>query len=80
MAQPDTPQSDYDSPWKEVIEQFFPQFMLFFFPQVYAAIDWSKGYTFLDKEFQKVTRDAQTGKRYVDKLVQVYLLNGQETW
>ena len=75
-----SPQSDYDSPWKEVIEQFFPQCMHFFFPQVYAAIDWSKGYTFLDKEFQKVTRDAQTGKRYVDKLVQVYLLNGRETW
>ncbi|MBE2197968.1 MAG: hypothetical protein IAE79_05110 [Anaerolinea sp.] len=80
MTKSDKPQSDYDSPWKDVLEQFFPQFMIFFFPQIHAAIDWSKGYVFLDKEFQKVTRDAQTGKRYVDKLVQVYLLNGQETW
>lgn len=48
---------EYDSPWKDVIERFFPQFMLFFFPQAYAAIDWSRGYTFLDKEFQKITRN-----------------------
>lgn len=80
MAKPKQHQSDYDSPWKEVIERFFPQFMAFFFPKAHAGIDWSKGYTFLDKEFQKVTRDAKTGKRYVDKLVQVYLLDGQETW
>ena len=74
------PPTDYDSPWKEVIEHFFPQFMAFFFPQAFQAIDWSKEYTFLDKEFQKITHDAETGKRYVDKLVQVYLRNGQETW
>ncbi len=75
-----SPQPDYDSPWKEVIEQFFPQFILFFFPHIHTAIEWTKGYAFLDKEFQQITRDAQTGKRYVDKLVQVVLSDGQETW
>ena len=54
--------------------------MAFFFPEVYAAIDWSRGYTFLDKEFQKISRTAKTGKRFVDKLVQVYLLTGDEAW
>ena len=80
MAQPDQLTPEYDSPWKEIIEFFFPQFMAFFFPAAHAAIDWTLGYTFLDKEFQKITRTAQTGKRYVDKLVQVHLRSGEQTW
>ncbi|MEZ4528402.1 MAG: DUF4351 domain-containing protein [Desulfobacterales bacterium] len=67
-------------PWKEVLEQYFQEFMAFFFPDAHAEIDWSKGYEFLDKEFQKITKDAATGRRYVDKLVKVFLLNGDETW
>lgn len=34
----------------------------------------------MDKEFQKITRTAQTGRRHVDKLVEVHLRGGQETW
>jgi len=74
----DTP-SDYDSPWKEIIERYFPEFMAFFFPEVYAAIDWTKEYRFLDKELQQVVRDAETGSRYVDKLVQVTRKGESET-
>ncbi|MBC6420054.1 MAG: Yae1 family protein, partial [Prochloron sp. SP5CPC1] len=36
--------------------------------------------TFLDKELQKIVRDAQLGRRYVDKLVKVWLKNGDEQW
>jgi len=54
--------SDYDSPWKEIIEQFFPEFIAFFFPHIYNDIDWSRGYEFLDKELQKIVRDSQTGR------------------
>ena len=25
--------SDYDSPWKEMLEGYFPDFMAFFFPE-----------------------------------------------
>jgi hypothetical protein len=32
---------EQDTPWKEIIETLFPQFMGFFFPEAYAAIDWS---------------------------------------
>ncbi|WP_446011521.1 hypothetical protein [Candidatus Electrothrix sp.] len=71
---------DFDSPWKEALDAYFPEFMGFFFPDIHAAIDWSCGYTFLDKEFQKITRDAATGRRHVDKLVQIFLINGGETW
>ena len=54
--------------------------MDFFFPEAYSAIDWSKGFDFLDSELQQVTREAETGKRIVDKLVKVYLCNGKEKW
>jgi len=72
--------TDYDSPWKEIVEQFFPEFITFFFPHIYADIDWSRGYEFLDKELQKIIRDSQTGRKHVDKLVKVWLKNGDEAW
>ena len=75
-----TPQADFDSPWKEIIERYFPDFMAFFFPQAYTEIDWKRPYTFLDKELQQVVREAETGQRRVDKLVKVFLQDGQETW
>ncbi len=70
---------EYDSPWKIAIERYFPEFMAFFFPKAHARIDWSAGYVFLNKELQQVVRDAELGRRYVDKLVQVRLLDGGET-
>jgi Domain of unknown function (DUF4351) len=69
-----------DTPWKQILEGYFPQFMAFFFPEACRAIDWSKGFDFLDSELQQVTLEAETGKRIVDKLVKVYLRNGEEKW
>jgi predicted transposase YdaD len=77
---PQTDQADYDSPWKDVIEAFFVEFMQFFFPRIYKQIDWSQGFVFLDKELQKITRDAAATRNTVDKLVKVFLLGGQEIW
>jgi hypothetical protein len=71
---------DYDSPWKEAVEQYFTEFMAFYFPKAYTAIDWEQGYAFLDQELAAVVRDAELGKRYVDKLVRVSLQNGDEQW
>jgi len=59
--------SDFDSPWKEALEQFFPAFLEFVFPQVHAAIDWSREYEALDKDLQQIVREAAVGRRYVDK-------------
>ena len=72
--------TDYDSPWKEALDCYFEAFMAFCFPQAHAEIDWSRGYEFLDKELQQVVRDAELGRRLVDKLVKVWRLNGQEEW
>ena len=72
--------TDYDSPWKNVLERYFPEFLAFFFPVVHAGIDWSQGYIFLDKELQKVVRDAVLGRRWADKLARVTGRDGVEDW
>jgi hypothetical protein len=69
--------ADYDSPWKDFIELYFRDFLKFFFPEIEADIDWDKPIRFLDKELQKVVRDAEIPRRYADKLVQVYRRNGE---
>ena len=74
------PRADYDSPWKELLEGHFRSFLEFFFPTAAADIDWTRGYTFLDKELAQVVRDAELGRRYVDKLVRVWRSGGVETW
>jgi len=71
---------NYDSPWKEAVEHYFPEFIEFYFPRAYAQIDWSKEHVFLDQELRAVVQDAELGKRFVDKLVRVTLLNGDEKW
>lgn len=73
-------QQDYDSPWKDILDLQFEEFMAFFFPDAHIQIDWQAGYEFLDKELQKITLDAALGRRVVDKLVKVQLQDGQEQW
>jgi hypothetical protein len=74
------PNTDFDTPWKDVLEIYFEDFVSFFFPQAHAGIDWNQGFEFLDKELQQVVRDAELGKRLVDKLVKIYRMAGEETW
>ena len=69
-----------DQLWKTIIETLFHDFTAFFLPDLYPHIDFTKPHTFLDKEFQKLFPDSQKGKRYVDKLVKVYLKDGNEQW
>jgi hypothetical protein len=72
--------SDYDSGWKEVIEGYFEEFFLFYFPHIHKDIDFSKPVVFLDKEFSKIVKESKEKKRRADKLVKVYLKNGNEQW
>ncbi|MCP4155168.1 MAG: hypothetical protein GY757_46010, partial [bacterium] len=72
----DKQRSDYDSAWKDIIEQHFENFLEFFFPEVHKGIDFSKGYEFLSKELRKIAPDANVGKRFADELVKVHLKNG----
>lgn len=72
--------TDYDTPWKEVLEHYFQDFVAFFYPQAHADIDWDQGHEFLEKELAKVVRDAEEGLRRVDKLVRVWRRSGTEVW
>jgi hypothetical protein len=72
--------ADYDSPWKEALDAYFEAFVALLFSEVHRQIDWSRGYESLDKEFQQVVREAEIGRRYVDKLVKVWTKEGIECW
>jgi len=71
---------DYDSPWKDILETYFRQFLAFFFPLIEKDLNWEKGYEFLDKEFQSIVKEAEIGRRYLDKLIRVWRKNDLETW
>lgn len=72
--------ADYDGAWKEGVEQYFEAFLAFFFPEIQAEIDWTRGYDFLDQELQQLMRESEVGKQFVDKLIKVWLNDGKETW
>ncbi len=74
------PQTEFDSPWKQVLESYFEDFIRFFFPQAHGGIDWTRDYEFLDKELQQVVRDAELGQRLVDKLFKIWRTGGEEAW
>lgn len=76
----DSQTHDYDSPWKEMLNDYFQEFIAFFFPDVSQEIDWSRGYQSLDKELRQITREAEIGKRFADQLVRVWKKDGEETW
>ncbi len=38
--------SDHDSPWKEALERYFPDFLALLFPHIHAEIDWTRGHSF----------------------------------
>lgn len=75
-----TSPDDYDSPWKEAVTRYFPEFIAFYFPAAYAEIDWRQSPVFLDQELAQVARDAELGRRCVDKLVRVAKLGGGDEW
>jgi hypothetical protein len=80
MAKPALDASDFDSPWKEALDQFLDAFLAFFFPAIHADVDWTRGHEALDKEFQQIIQNAGLGKRLADKLFKVWLRDGLEQW
>jgi predicted transposase/invertase (TIGR01784 family) len=65
--------SKYDSAWKTIIKKLFKDFLLFFFPVIHDAIDFTRGVTFLDHELQEIYPDSVMGDRDADVLVKVHL-------
>jgi len=71
--------SQQDNIWKEVLDDFFRYFMLFFFPDYYRDVDWKKGYESLDKEMIEVTQKGGFGNQAADKLFKVFLKDGSQS-
>jgi hypothetical protein len=69
---------DYDSAWKDVIEERFKDFLVFFFPQIHEDIDFTKDIEFLNMESRPVVPYSNVGKRLADVLVKVHLKDGTE--
>lgn len=74
------PNDEFDVPWKDILESYFPEFLAFFLPVAYDGIDWKRGFEFLDKELSRITRESQVGDRRMDKLVKVWKRDGVEFW
>ena len=72
--------TEYDSPWKEILKIYFKEFIEFYLPEAYDGINWQRDPEFLDKELDRITKEAQAINRRVDLLVKVWLLNGDELW
>ena len=72
--------TDHDSPWKDALESYFEEFVQLLFPAIHEEVDWSRGYSPMDKELQQITADASSGRRHADKLIKVYSRAGGETW
>lgn len=60
--------------------RFLPSFLKLCFPAVFAAIDWSRPIVFLDKELQKIVRDAALGGLRADLLIKLFLKDGTEEY
>ncbi len=70
---------DYDSPWKQGLGLYFRDFMEFCFPHIAEQIDWTKDYESRDKDFTTISRGAKIGNRNADKLIKVWMKNGDPT-
>ncbi|MGB0861602.1 MAG: hypothetical protein ACPG19_11160 [Saprospiraceae bacterium] len=66
--------------WKSIIEDFFEDFLHFFYSEFVEDVDFAKPFEFLDKELQTLQPEADSQHRRADLLVKVYLLNGEEKW
>ncbi len=74
------PRADYDSPWRKIMDRYFPDFMKLCWPEKYALIDWERGYKMLDQALLKIDKKAALGNQVVDKLVELYCRDGEVTY
>ena len=76
----DASRSDFDEAWKELIETQLPQILTCFFPTVAGAIDWGRGFEFLNQELRDVIHDTNVQSFRVDLLVKAFRKDSGEQW
>ena len=74
----DTPISQADSLWKDLVSEFDTEFILFFFGKIlHDAIDFSVAPEFLEQEFNDVFTGNSPTKKIADKIIKYRLKNGK---
>jgi hypothetical protein len=71
---------EFDESWKKILQEYLWDFLEFYFPEISQNFEQSKGYSFLDSELSKITRESKNTHRRLDKLVRVYLKEEKEVW
>ena len=68
--------------WKVILEYTIKDFLTFFFPASKKIFDYSKEPIFLDKELQQIFQPEgdQYNPNFVDKLVKMPTLDGDDQW
>ncbi len=72
---------DFDGNWKEIIIEFFEDFVAFYIPHLFPKVDFSKPIEILEQELIQILEALGSDtKRVADKLVKVWLKDGTEKW
>ena len=72
-----TNRKETDTPWKYILSKYFRPFMELCWADRSTEVNWSKKPKFLDKELVKIAKEAVTGNRVIDKLIEVELIDGK---
>lgn len=72
--------SSPDILWKSIIQEMFPEFLLFFAPEIYEQVNFEKAPVFLEQELHKITPKNESQNRRCDSLIKLHFKNGQEKW
>jgi hypothetical protein len=76
MASDATTDHDFDGFWKELLDEFLPEFLSFFAPDLLELIDLSQPIVSLEKELHELFPEDRSGRGFVDKLFKVGLRDG----
>ncbi len=76
MASDATTDHDFDGFWKELLDEFLPEFLAFFVPDLLGVIDLSQPIVSLEKELHELFPEDRSGRGFVDKLFKVGLRDG----
>ena len=75
---------DKDGIWKDAVEQYLPLLLKRMMPELYKDVNFSQGFTFLDKELRDTIQvslsEEHNSAKFVDTLVQVPLKSGKNQW
>lgn len=76
----ETPESDYDGAWKELLRSHLREALENCFPALANLVDWTFEPEWLDKEISQIVGRSGHKNREVDVLFKVRLKDGEDQW